>query len=198
MKKKSSNSFVPVVLLFMIIALGFYTYLGSRTKNQQDVPTKTENQVLLDYDFQESYPKTVRETMKLYCRYMKSVYSGDYSDEELRKANMNMRQLYDFELLQINSEQQQLQGLKKDIEAYKEKKQKVVGYSLQEASQIQYNKEKDVEYAKTTVVINMQIGVSPASVEQEYLLRKDDQNHWKILGWQTIQPKETQNKGDSK
>ena len=140
----------------------------------------------------------MRETVKLHCKYLKNAYNEKFEEEDLYTVNKNIRKLFDEELLEYNSEDHQLQGLKNDIELYKEKKQKFTSYSLQEASQIQYNTEDGKDYAKTTVTLNFTVDSVVVSAEQEYLLRKDENGYWKILGWQTVKNSSEQNKGDDK
>lgn len=196
MKKWNTKGFAMVILILVIAGLGYYISLINQTKKQKDTTSKTEKQQLLEYDFEEDYPKTVRETVKLHCKYLKNAYNGKFKEEELPVANSNMRKLFDEELLAHNSEKQQFEGLKKDIALYNEKKQKFVSYSLEESSQIQYNTEDGKDYAKTTATLNITVGSTAVFVEQEYLLRKDESGKWKILGWQTVQPDADKNEGD--
>lgn len=196
MKKWNTKGFAMVILILVIAGLGYYISLINQTKKQKDTTSKTEKQQLLEYDFEEDYPKTVRETVKLHCKYLKNAYNGKFKEEELPVANSNMRKLFDEELLAHNSEEQQFEGLKKDIALYNEKKQKFVSYSLEESSQIQYNTEDGKDYAKTTATLNITVGSTAVFVEQEYLLRKDESGKWKILGWQTVQPDADKNEGD--
>ena len=146
----------------------------------------------MEYNFEENYPKTVRETMKMYCKFMKMAYSGECSEEDLYAINIQTRQMLDDELLANNTADHQLRAWKTDIMLYEEKKQKLIGYTLEEASQIQYNTENKTEYAKTTVALSFKVGMDTGTMEQEYLLRKDDQGRWKILGWQAVPLKETE------
>lgn len=196
MKKWNTKGFAMVILILVIAGLGYYISLINQTKKQKDTTSKTEKQQLLEYDFEEDYPKTVRETVKLHCKYLKNAYNGKFKEEELPVANSNMRKLFDEELLAHNSEEQQFERLKKDIALYNEKKQKFVSYSLEESSQIQYNTEDGKDYAKTTATLNITVGSTAVFVEQEYLLRKDESGKWKILGWQTVQPDADKNEGD--
>jgi len=196
MKKINTKSFTMIILVLVIAGLGCYTYLINQTKKQQKTVYKTEAQQLLEYDFEENYPKTVRETVKLHCKYLKNVYNGKFEEEDLSFVNSNIRKLFDEELLTYNPEEQQLQGLKKDIALYKEKKQKFVSYSLEESSQVEYNTEEEREYAKITATLNITVDSVAVFVEQEYLLRKDESGRWKILGWQSVKPDVDENKGD--
>lgn len=196
MKKINTKSFTMIILVLVIAGLGFYTYLINQTKKQQKTVYKTEAQQLLEYDFEENYPKTVRETVRLHCKYLKNIYNRKFGEEDLSVVNSNIRKLFDEELLTYNPEEQQLQELKKDIALYKEKKQKFVSYSLEESSQVEYNTEEEKEYAKITATLNITVDSVAVFVEQEYLLRKDESGRWKILGWQSVKPDVDENKGD--
>lgn len=192
MGKTSTKGFTAIVLLLVIMGLAYYVHLSNRNRNQKEERTETEAEQLLQYDFESHYPKTVRETVKLHCRYMKCAYNEGFSDEELIVANQNIRKLFDEELLKYNTEQSQLTGLKDEIALYKENKQKYVSYSLSESSQIQYNEEAGQEYAKMKVGIVVKVGSSNLSGDEEYILRKDSQGYWKILGWQVIKTDTTE------
>lgn len=192
MGKTGTKGFTMVVLLLVIVGLAYYVHLSNRNRNQKEERAKTEVEQLLQYDFENDYPKTVRETVKLHCRYMKCAYNKGFSDEELIVANQNIRKLFDEELLKFNTEQSQLTGLKDEIALYDENKQKFVSYSLSESSQIQYNEEAGQEYAKMKVGIVIKVGSSTLSGDEEYILRKDSQGYWKILGWQVIKTDTTE------
>lgn len=196
MKKVKTKGFITVVLILLVVGLGYYTHLINKTRRQKNTTTKTEVEQLLEYDFEDNYPKTVRETVKLHCKYLKNAYGLKFDEEQLPTANSNMRNLYDEELLAYNSEGQQFEELKKEISLYNDKKQKFISYSLEEASQIEYNTEDGKDYAKTTVTLNITVGTAPIYVEQEYLLRKDESGRWKILGWQALKSDADKNEGN--
>lgn len=198
MKNMNTKSFTIVVFIVVIAGLGYYTHLNNQTKKQKEWNTPTEVQQLLEYDFEGNYPKTVRETVKLHCKYLKNAYNGKFNDEDLYTANLKIRELFDEDLLANNPEEQQLKGLKDDIALYEQNKQKFTGYSLQESSQIKYNTEDGKDYAKIMATLDFTVSSAAISVEQEYLLRKDENGKWKILGWQTVKTGENQNKGDAK
>lgn len=195
MKTTSMKGFTTIVLLAVLGGLAYYLYLSNRTREQKAESAGTEAQQLLNYDFEDNYPKTARETVKLHCRYMKCAYNREFTEEELITVNQNVRQLFDQELLNYNTEESQLAGLKTEIQLYEENKQKYISYSLPETSQIQTNEENGVEYAKLRITIVLKLGSANASGEEEYILRKDSQGRWKILGWQTV--KRGTGKGES-
>ena len=182
-KEAGTKGFAIAAIIVVIGVIGFYFAMSNRMSGKQRVKNTSEVEKLLEYDFQDDYPKTVRETVKLHCRYMKMAYNNEFSKEELYDANKKIRELMDDELLAINSEDAQLKSLESDIQFYIENKQKYVSYTLPEASQIQYNKDNDVEYAKLRVGVIIRVDNATVKGDQEYLLRKDSMGRWKILGW---------------
>lgn len=197
MKKIGTKGFTLIVFLIVIAGLGYYTYLHNNAVGNQEVPEKSEKDTLLNYDFENDYPKTVRETVKLHCRYLKSTYNNEFSEEELFIINQQMRKLFDDELIEHNPEDKQLQKLKEEVQLYADNKRKIISYSLAEASQIQYNTEEGKDYAKIKVTIVLKLESSNVTGEEEYILRKDADNRWKILGWQAVDNKDAEDKGDA-
>lgn len=200
--KKGTKTFTLIIFFAALIALGSYFYVTNKADNSQEVTTTSEKDILLNYDMAGNYPKTVREAVKMHCRYLKYIYNEglakDFTEDDLFVMNQKMRQLYDDELLEINQADQQLKALNKEMEVYKAKKQKIVSYTLAEASQIEYNTDNGKEYAKMRVTIAMRIDGSSFSADEEYILRKDAEGKWKILGWQAVQQDEANEEGDAK
>ena len=200
--KKGTKAFTLVIFIVALLALGCYIYVTNEAADKQDVTVTSEKEMLLSYDMNENYPKTVRETVKIHCRYLKYIYnegfSKDFTEDDLFVMNQKIRQLYDDELLEINVADQQLQALKKEMDVYKTNKQKIVSYTLAEASQIEYNTENGKEYAKMRVTIAMRIDGTSFSVDEEYILRKDAEDKWKILGWQAVKQDRANEEGDAK
>lgn len=185
MKKQfGTKGFTITMFVITLIVIAFYAFMSNRMGSRSNVTNTSEVEKLLNYDFEDNYPKTVRETVKLHCRYMKCAYNEEFTKEQLYTANQKIRQLMDMELLSINTEEAQLKSLEDDVQFYKDNKQKYVSYSLAEASQIQYNTENGKDYAKIRVGIMLRVDSATVKGDQEYLLRKDDQGRWKILGWQ--------------
>lgn len=198
MKKQKANAFTFRVILIVLAVLAVYFIVSNRTKKGPDAEDGSEVEKLLNYDFVDQYPKTVKETVRLHCRYMKCAYNNEFSEEELKKANEQLRNLYDEELLNYNEESAQLSSLKEDIQYYVDNKQKIISYSFGEDSQIEYNTENNIDYAKIKVTVLLRMDSSSAKGQEEYILRKNDNGEWKILGWQAVKDATTEDKGDAK
>lgn len=186
MKKINNKGFVLLIIVLMVLGLFFYVYLSGNGGKNQNAISSSEMERLLNYDFEGDYPKTVRETVKLHNKYLKAAYNGQFSDDELAIVNRNIRQLFDLDLLNYNSEGDQLSGLKEEIKNYQVEKKRFVNFSVAEGSQVQYNTEEGKEYAKIKVTVVLNIEGSSVSVDEEYLLRQDEEGRWKILGWQAV------------
>lgn len=190
------NAFAIIVFFLVAVGLVVYVIVGNRAKQGQDVKDTSEVEKLLKYDFQENYPKTVKETVRLHCRYMKCAYNNEFAEDDLQEVNEKVRNLYDDELLEYNREDEQFASFQQDVEYYGENKQKIVSYSYGEDSQIEYNTENDTEYAKMIVSVMLRLDSGASSVEEEYILRKNAQGQWKILGWKPVT--KTDGEGDKK
>ena len=186
MKKSGTKGFTLVVATIVFLGLIAYTYINNNSADSEKAKSMTEEEQLLNYDFEEDYPKTVRETVKLHCRYLKAAYGGAFSEDDLYIINQNIRQLFDEELLSYNTEADQLAGLKEEIQEFQDSRKKFTNYSLAESSQIKYNTQDGVEYAKIKVSIGFVVDSMAISGDQEYILRKDADGRWKILGWQAV------------
>lgn len=206
MKKKGTQNgtkiFTIVIFLVVIVALGYYTHLSNKAPSHQDVSQSSEKEKLLNYDMENEYPKTARDVVKLHCRYLKYVYSTEFTKEaeedDYFGMNQQIRRLFDEELLALNTADNQLDGLKSEIALYQANKQKFISYTLAEASQIEYNTEDGMEYAKMKVTVAMTIDGASLSVDEEYILRKDAEGRWKILGWQAMNHEKAVEEGDAK
>lgn len=199
MNKQGTKVFTLVMFLIAIAALGVFTYLSDKSSNNRNNTDVSEKDILLGYDMDGQYPKTARDAVVLHCRYMKYIYGEefekDYTEDDLFAMNEKMRLLYDEELLGINSPEIQLQMMKDEIALYKANKQRYVSYTPSEVSQIEYNTDNGIEYAKMRVSVAMTIDGASFSADEEYILRKDAEGKWKILGWQAINQNDTTEEG---
>lgn len=197
MKKLGTTGFTTIVLLIVLVGAMLYTYVNNKSATHKEVKVKSDKEQMLEYDFSQDYPKTPREVVKMHCEYLKQAYNGGFTEDELYTVNKNIRELFDDELLDINAEDEQLEKMREEIQYYQDNKQKFTSYTLPEGSQVEYNTDGDTEYAKLKVKISLQVDTSPQNGSEEYILRKDKDGRWKILGWQAVKIDQTQDKGDT-
>lgn len=186
-KKKKGNPVATVVLIALLavfLVLVVKTFYGMLTDDpNKDDGKRTEVEKLLDKNLDESYPATEREVVKTYCRILKAMYSGSCSDDTVQGLYGQMRKLYDEELLKKNSYDDQYKELKEELESYKKDKKKIVNYVIEDADDVEKGQYEGREQALVDVTLSMKEDSKWQHVSQQFVLRKDDDGRWKILGW---------------
>lgn len=188
MKKQNMAQTVGLLAVVgAVILFCFFRLTQNVTKEKTSNTALTEMEKLTSYDFEQDYPKTVRDVVKLYCRYLKLVYAKDTKEEELEPLVDAMRNLYATQMTEYTDASSQLQTLKQDRESNQKDKKYIIGSVVEEASQITYDTIDGVEYAKINVTLNVRVGTGSTRIEQTYALVKDSLEHWKIYGWADVE-----------
>ncbi len=189
-KKKKSNPvktvtlFVAVAVVLVLAVYGFNVLLKGSTN--KDDGKRSETQKLLDKNLDDSYPATEREVVKVYCRIMKEMYSGECSEDQIQGLFGQMRKLYDEELISQNSYDNQFKELQEELKSYKKSKKKVVNYSIADSDKVKKGMYEGYEQALVDVTLSLKEKSEWQHVNQEFVMRKDDDGRWKILGWYQI------------
>lgn len=188
-KKSNIGTIIFVIIFVAILALLVKTFYGMITNDNTDTSDgkRTEVQKLLDKNFDQSYPATEREVVKIYCRIMKEMYSGECSDENIQGLFAQMRKLYDEELLSENSYDKQYKALKKELNSYKKAKKKIVNYAIEESEDVEKGEYEGQEQALVDVVLSIKEDSEWQHVGEQFVLRQDEEGRWKILGWHKIE-----------
>lgn len=183
-KKRSKASAIFIVLLIMAILFGVYNIIAGviRSKKNSDIQ-QSEIQKLLEKEINESYPATPREVVKLYSRYTKCIYNEKLSDDEISKLAEKVQMLYDAELLQNNPFDEYLYDLKLDISEYHNSERRITSYSVDSGDNVVTWTDDGKEYARLVASYTLREDSAYNKTFEEFLLRKDEENRWKILGF---------------
>ena len=68
----------------------------------------------------------------------------------------------------------------------KDKKYTISGYDLSSSTDVYYFTEKGDECARLYCIFNVKQGASSVPSMEQFVLRKDENGHWKILGWDLV------------
>lgn len=187
-KKKKGNllsTIFLVGLLAVFLVLIVKSFYGMLTNDKsKDDGKRTEVEKLLTKNLDDSYPATEKEVVKVYCRIMKEMYSGECSEDDIQGLFKQMRKLYDEELIKNNSYDKHFEELTKELEDYKKAKKKIVNYAIEESDDIEKGKYKGKEQALVDVTLSIKEKKEWQHVNQQFIMRKDNDGRWKILGWQ--------------
>lgn len=173
-----------VILLLVAMIVGYYYYLNSRQRSKEPpVAEMTVAQELIARDLVYNYPPTVKEVVRYYSDITKCFYNEEYSAEELEQLASQTRMLYDDELVAGNDWAKYIVDLTADIDSFKEKSIRVSNYSLPASTDVDYFSEDGYDFARFYCTYMLTSGSVKQSVEEVFLLRKDEVGHWRIYGW---------------
>lgn len=179
--KKNSLKTIIVIVVCAGLCLGYYYYLTQRDTGKEKAMTEVE--MIISKDLENSYPKTAREVVKFYNRILKCYYSQEYTQEQLEQMTEQARLLMDEELKEINPQDMYLKAVKEDISSYEKEKKVISSVSMEGTNEVEYKtvKGKDCAYVDVTYYLKGEDGSSRSN--QTYILRKDDNSKWRILGF---------------
>ncbi|MDD7643337.1 MAG: hypothetical protein PUK75_12870 [bacterium] len=179
---------VILLILIAVLIVGAFALVAYRTpKTAEEATEVTEKDALMSKNIEVSYPSTPREVLKLYNRYMVCLYgveSNQLTDDEVRTLGIKMRQMYDEELLEANQQESHLQKLTQEIVAFQADEKVMIQANVCDSNEVDYI---DVDGA-SGALLEASYFIKKGSKEfsrtyQQYLMRKDANGNWKILGF---------------
>lgn len=187
-KKKGGGAALKsgIIILVLVSALVcYYYYLSSRQKEKEQETVKlTAVQELLLRDLTKQYPPTVKEVIKYYSELTKCFYNEEYTDGELEQLAAKACELYDEALLENNDWSKYIIQLQSDISDFKGKSIRVSSYALPASTDVYEFSQGGDQFARIYCTYLLVSGSERRSVEEVFLLRKDEAGHWKIFGWE--------------
>ncbi len=184
--KKPMSAIFTVISIAAVVFVLIYVNQSKQSENSKEASLKKLSEVeeLLEMDLDKDYPKTPRDLVKLNGDMTRLLYSG-VEDEEIKELALKIRELYDDELLAVNSEEQYLADLYSDIALWLQLNRRIE-YSVvvNEENEEIYTRDGQ-KYANAFVSFTI-TGKGQTSELRRYTLRKDKDDKWKILGWEYI------------
>ena len=195
MKKKRSQSGIKGLIMGIILiclVLGYYYYLSSkdRAKTQEQTPSASAVQEALIRNLDNNYPPSPREVVKYFGQLTQCFYGEDYTQEELEALAMQIQRLYDKELIDNKTQDQYLEDLKWDINQMKQQKIVVSSYSPSSSTDVEYFDKDGYNWARLYCTFTFRKETNLIVQQQIFVLRKDEQGHWKIFGWKPVEDDE--------
>ena len=188
MKGSKTVRIVIIAVVLAIIVLVFFAYQGNRGKQQQaaEAVSATVVQNVLMKDLEHSYPPTPKEVVKYYAEITECFYNEEYSDEELTQLANKIQHLYDVEL--IANQENYMDSLRQEIQDMKKNKYTIAGHEVSASTDVEYFTQDGDSCAILYCTFNIkQENSSRISSLERFVLRKDVDGHWKILGWELVE-----------
>jgi len=192
MKGKKLARLVGSLCLVVVVVLGVFLVLNLGEDNSvfsKEEKPNTEAQSILSKDIDRNYPATVREVVRLFARISKCYHNETISQEEFTKLVELQRKLFDEEFLENNPLDTFTNNLSAEIEVAKSKKYQMVTWRVQKESSVETWQDGENNFARIVASFTMnekEIGYTRTF--EEFLLREDENNRWKIVGWRLTDP----------
>lgn len=193
MKKlgKGTTTTIGIMIVFAVIILMFYYYFANHTGSTKEASVKdlTEDEKIMQLDFEQNYPETPREVVKTFARIIKALYNNPKEDE-IEPLALKVRQLYAADFLLNNPESDYLENLREDIETWKDKGRKITNYLLVHQELEEKNEIDGVPYSVNYVSYTIREN-GKFTETWKVLLRQEDEK-WKIVGWEYVPEEDTE------
>lgn len=194
MKKNNTNSNIKNIIVIAILAcliIGYYYYLSNRNVPQPEEGVSegevlSEVQKVLVRDLETNYPPTPREVIKYYSEITQCFYNEELSEEEIYDLGMKARALYDAELVANQTEEDYIASLTYDIEDFKNKNRTISSYSPSSSLDVETFEQNGHEWARLYCIYGIKQGELLYNSNIVFLLRKDEESHYKIYGWELV------------
>lgn len=191
MKGSKVAKTVIIVVVLAAVILAYYYYLGHRTKRQEveEAAVATVVQSVLMRDLEHNYPPTPKEVVKYYAEITECFYNETYSDEELVQLANKIQMLYDAELVANKTQEQYMEDLRNDIVEMKGKQLLIASYEVSASTDVEEFTQDGYSCARLycTFYLRQPGNGSRVPSLERFILRKDEDGHWKIFGWELVE-----------
>lgn len=189
MKQSNGIKIIIIGICMAALVVGYYYYLSNRNVPQpeevvpeDEVLTVTQRTLLRNLD--TNYPPTPREVIKYFSEITQCFYNEENTEEEIEKLGLKIRELYDSELVANQAQEEYLTALKEDVEDFKQQGRKIASFTLSASVDVEPFSENGYEWARLYCIYGVEQGGLLYNSNIVFILRKDEQGHYKIYGWQ--------------
>lgn len=183
---KGLKGVIIVLVLCLLIGM-YYVYLSNKsTSKEEDVVKPTAVQEILTRNLNTNYPATPKEVIKYFAEVTKCFYNETLTEDEMVSLADRMLFIYDDDLVQHNDYVTYLFDLKSDIKFYNENGYRISSYSPSPSTDVEFFSQDGSEWARTWCIFNIKSGKYLKSIQNVFILRKDEKGHWKIYGWEEV------------
>ena len=180
------------IMIGLLVMLYYNVSNKKKSTSEEDSTTKaTVVQELLMRDLEKSYPPTPKEVVKLYCQMTQCFYNEEYTEEEFVQLALQVRNLYDDELIASKTENQYIEDLRWDVNQLRDQEIVIFSYATSASTDVEEYTKGGFKWAKLYCSFTLRQGTYVDSTNEVFLLRKDDAGHWKIYGFKLADDEET-------
>jgi len=181
-KNRTKNTIIGLTAICAAIIVIYFAVVNIPKTEEKIVMTDAAKE--LTQNFETNYPSTPREVLKHYGEISKCFYQEDTTEEQIGKLAKMMWQLFDEELKQNQTYDDYIAGLRAEILQYRDKGKSISSYGVSSSTDVKYSDNEYGRMATLFLTFNMRENGRINRIKEEFILRRDAEGHWKILGWQ--------------
>ncbi len=194
MKNSRKILVIVIVVLFVSAILGLFIFMNNKPQSgsveEEVVISNVDNVVLRNLEI--NYPPTPKEVLKYYSEITMCFYEENLSEEDLVRLAQTARKLYDAELCADITEEEYLVSLREDILEFNSMGIVVSGYTVSSSTDVEEFVVDGRECARLYATYRLRQGTEYIYSNEVFILRKDEDGHWKILGWELLEEEEVE------
>ncbi|MCM1252032.1 MAG: hypothetical protein NC321_04360 [Clostridium sp.] len=184
MKKSSGIKIVVIGVILAALVIGYFYYVVNKDeKPQEEVVESTQVQTVLMRDLEKNYPPSPKEVVKYFSEISKCFYNEKYTEEELNELAVQIQGIYDDELIANKTQEEYIKDLKNDIAEMKANDRAISSYEVSASTDVEFFNDNGDSCARLYCIYNIRQGTNILQSRVVFILRQDENKHWKILGW---------------
>ena len=176
----------------VVVVIWYYVDSNKPSETGEKNNSKVIREVdkLLNKDLEASYPYTAREVVQLFIRIQKCYYNETWTEQEFVKLAYMATELFDEELNNANSFDEYYEDLKSEVNEFDQENKIINRTILDKSSEVVYSTVEEQKYASLNCTYYLKSSKGTSKVVETYILRKDENERWKILGWKEYEESE--------
>ena len=184
--KKNGVKIIIIGIILAVLVIGYFYYIANKVEEskQEEVVESTLVQTVLLRDLDKNYPPSPKEVIKYFSEISKCFYNEKYTEDELYELAMKIEGIYDNELLANQTKEQYLTDLKSDIAEMKANDRSISSYEVSLSTDVEFFYEGEDYCARLYCTYNIRQKTEILQSRVVFILRQDENKHWKILGWE--------------
>lgn len=180
---KKSHIIVIVIVCISLLVGGYVFWMNRNGDASSENVELTKVQQLITKDLEKNYPATPREVVKFYNEIISCFYNEEHTDAELEALVEQTLLLMDEELVANNPKEDYLKRVKDEIFEFAAAERTIMRYNLPSSNEIELRTVDGRECAYVEMSYLLKEKSSLDKTFQTYVVRKDEDGNWKILGF---------------
>lgn len=176
---------IVVAVVLTILVVGYFYYLSNREVKPagSDEVVVSAAQELLLRNYEVNYPQTPKEVVKQYLDFTKVLHNENLSDDEISAVAIKLQELFDDDLVANKSKEDFVTDLKSELVTFRNNNYSIVNMYTSSSTDVIYFDTDGYDCASLYGTFNIRTGDGTKVLRDIFILRMDDDGHWKIYGF---------------